>query len=74
MPLLECQNLVVQYDTPTGPRRILDGVTLAINQGQTVGIGNVLLSVGLMAWTLFRLTARQGLGWGLHKGSCDKTQ
>lgn len=38
VPLLECQDLVVEYDTPSGPRRILDGVTLAIRQGQTIGI------------------------------------
>jgi ATP-binding cassette subfamily B protein len=38
VPLLECQDLVVEYDTPQGPRRILDGVTLAITQGQTIGI------------------------------------
>ncbi|MEP6672946.1 MAG: ABC transporter ATP-binding protein [Chthoniobacter sp.] len=38
VPLLECQDLVVEYETPSGPRRILDGVTLAITQGQTVGI------------------------------------
>ena len=38
VPLLECRDLVVEYETPTGPRRILDGVTLAITQGQTVGI------------------------------------
>ncbi|HVF71599.1 MAG TPA: ABC transporter ATP-binding protein [Chthoniobacterales bacterium] len=38
IPLLECQELVVEYKTPQGPRRILDGVTLAIHQGQTIGI------------------------------------
>ena len=38
IPLLECQNLVVEYKMPHGPRRILDGVTLAIHQGQTIGI------------------------------------
>ena len=38
IPLLECQDLVVEYNTPTGKRRILDGVTLAIRQGQTIGI------------------------------------
>jgi ATP-binding cassette subfamily B protein len=38
IPLLECQDLVVEYNTPHGKRRILDGVTLAINQGQTIGI------------------------------------
>ncbi|HEX8490227.1 MAG TPA: ABC transporter ATP-binding protein, partial [Chthoniobacterales bacterium] len=38
IPLLECQDLVVEYATPSGPRRILDGVTLAIRQGQTIGI------------------------------------
>jgi ATP-binding cassette, subfamily B, bacterial len=38
IPLLECQDLVVEYNTPHGRRRILDGVTLAIRQGQTIGI------------------------------------
>ena len=38
VPLLECQDLVVEYNTPHGKRRILDGVTLAIHQGQTIGI------------------------------------
>ena len=38
VPLLECRDLVVEYETPVGPRRILDGVTLAITQGQTIGI------------------------------------
>jgi ATP-binding cassette subfamily B protein len=38
IPLLECQDLVVEYKTPHGKRRILDGVTLAIHQGQTIGI------------------------------------
>ena len=38
IPLLECRDLVVDYATPTGMRRILDGVTLSISQGQTIGI------------------------------------
>ena len=38
VPLLECRDLVVAYDSPDGSRRILDGVTLAITQGQTIGI------------------------------------
>jgi len=38
VPLLECQDLVVNYDTPTGPRRVLDGITLVIRQGETIGI------------------------------------
>ncbi|MEY2562212.1 MAG: ATP-binding cassette, subfamily bacterial [Verrucomicrobiota bacterium] len=38
VPLLECQDLVVNYDSPNGPRRALDGVTLAIRQGETIGI------------------------------------
>jgi ATP-binding cassette subfamily B protein len=38
IPLLECQDLVVEYNTVHGKRRILDGVTLAIRQGQTIGI------------------------------------
>jgi ATP-binding cassette subfamily B protein len=38
VPLLECQDLVVEYNTSHGKRRILDGVTLAIHQGQTIGV------------------------------------
>ena len=39
IPLLECRDLVVEYATPDGPpRRILDGLTLEIRQGQTIGI------------------------------------
>ena len=38
IPLLECRDLVVDYSTPTGPRRVLDGMTLAIRQGETIGI------------------------------------
>ncbi|MEY2496739.1 MAG: ATP-binding cassette, subfamily bacterial [Verrucomicrobiota bacterium] len=38
IPLLECRDLVVDYATPTGIRRILDGVTLSIRQGDTIGI------------------------------------
>jgi ATP-binding cassette subfamily B protein len=38
IPLLECRDLVVDYATPTGTRRILDGVTLSIRQGETIGI------------------------------------
>jgi ATP-binding cassette subfamily B protein len=39
IPLLECQDLVVNYTTPDGAaRRILDGLTLEIRQGQTIGI------------------------------------
>lgn len=38
VPLLECHDLVVEYNTPDGPRKILDGVSLAITQGQTIGV------------------------------------
>ena len=38
VPLLECNDLVVEYKTPEGTRRVLDGVTLAITQGQTIGV------------------------------------
>lgn len=39
IPLLECQDLVVDYATPDGEsRRILNGLTLEIRQGQTIGI------------------------------------
>jgi ATP-binding cassette, subfamily B, bacterial len=39
IPLLECKDLVAEYTTPDGaPRRILNGLTLEIRQGQTIGI------------------------------------
>ena len=39
IPLLECRDLVVNYSTPDGQaRRILNGLTLEIRQGQTIGI------------------------------------
>ncbi|MGI9115553.1 MAG: ABC transporter ATP-binding protein [Chthoniobacterales bacterium] len=39
IPLLECQELVAHYTTPQGEqRRVLDGITLAIRQGQAIGI------------------------------------
>jgi ATP-binding cassette subfamily B protein len=39
IPLLECRDLVVDYATPDGEsRRILNGLTLEIRQGQTIGI------------------------------------
>ena len=39
IPLLECKDLVVDYATPEGgARRILNGLTLEIRQGQTIGI------------------------------------
>jgi ATP-binding cassette, subfamily B, bacterial len=39
IPLLECQDLVANYALPNGEwRRILDGLTLEIRQGQTIGI------------------------------------
>ena len=39
IPLLECRDLVATYTLPGGaPRRILDGLTLQIRRGQTIGI------------------------------------
>lgn len=39
LPLIDCQDLVVSYETSEGgTRRILDGLTLDIRQGQTIGI------------------------------------
>lgn len=39
IPLLECKDLMVEYPTPDGePRRILNGLTMKISQGQTIGI------------------------------------
>jgi ATP-binding cassette, subfamily B, bacterial len=39
LPLLECQDLMLEYTLPDGgSRRILNGLTLKIYQGQTIGI------------------------------------
>lgn len=39
LPLLECRDLVAEYTMPDGAsRRILNGLTLEIRQGQTIGI------------------------------------
>jgi ATP-binding cassette subfamily B protein len=39
VPLLECDRLVVSYPAPDGSsRRILDGVSLSIRHGETIGI------------------------------------
>ncbi len=39
IPLLQCQDLVVEYSTPDGgARRILNGLSLEIRHGQTIGI------------------------------------
>lgn len=39
IPLLECKDLIVDYATPEGKsRRILNGLTMEIRQGQTIGI------------------------------------
>jgi ATP-binding cassette, subfamily B, bacterial len=39
VPLLDCRDLVVEYQDPSaGTRRALDGITLAIAAGQTIGV------------------------------------
>jgi ATP-binding cassette subfamily B protein len=39
IPLLECKDLMVEYVSPDGiGRRILNGLTLEIRQGQTIGV------------------------------------
>jgi ATP-binding cassette subfamily B protein len=38
-PAIEIENLVVDYDTPDGrTKRVLDGISLHINHGETIGI------------------------------------
>lgn len=39
VPLIECEGLVVEYASPDGSRkRALDGVSLSIRHGQTIGV------------------------------------
>src|SRR5205814_3407065 len=37
-PLVETENLVVEYATPAGVKRGLDGVSLALRHGETIGL------------------------------------
>ncbi len=36
--LLEIRDLVIEFDTPTGRRRVVDGVTLELAEGEVLGI------------------------------------
>ena len=37
-PLLDVSDLVVEYDAPTGPVRVVDGVSLRIGRGEVLGL------------------------------------
>jgi oligopeptide/dipeptide ABC transporter ATP-binding protein len=53
-PLLHVNNLTIDFDTPTGPMRIVDGVSLDLHPGETLGLvgesgcGKTLTSLALM--------------------------
>lgn len=56
-PIIECSNLVVEYDTPNGRKRALDGVSIDICHGETIGLAGPS-GCGKTTWlrVLLRLT------------------
>ena len=42
MPLLEIENLVVEFDTATGPFRAVDGISLAVNEREVLAINLIV--------------------------------
>ena len=60
MPILEIQNLVVEFETASGPFRAVDGVSLSVDQREVLAIVgesgsgksvSMLAVMGLLPWT-----------------------
>lgn len=60
MPLLEIENLVVEFQTASGPFRAVDGVSLKVDAGEVLAIVgesgsgksvSMLAAMGLLPWT-----------------------
>jgi dipeptide transport system ATP-binding protein len=60
MALLEIKNLIVEFQTATGPFRAVDGVSLSVNAGEVLAIVgesgsgksvSMLAAMGLLPWT-----------------------
>ena len=69
MPLLEIENLVVEFDTASGPFRAVDGVSLTVDAREVLAIVgesgsgksvSMLAIMGLLPWTA-RVTADKAL-------------
>src|SRR5262245_21190043 len=62
-PLFATRDLVVEYETPTGPKRALDGIDVTIRHGETIGMAGPSGS-GKTTWlrVLLRLTHATGGG------------
>src|SRR5882757_1540210 len=63
-PVFACRNLNIEFDTPNGPHRVLDGVDLAVASGEFVSIVG---QSGTGKSTLLRI-----LG-GLERAGADST-
>src|SRR5688572_30108689 len=60
MALLEIENLVVEFQTASGPFRAVDGVSLKVHEGEVLAIVgesgsgksvSMLAAMGLLPWT-----------------------
>src|SRR4029079_1580933 len=72
MALLEIENLVVEFQTSTGPFRAVDGVSLKVDAGEVLAIVgesgsgksvSMLAAMGLLPWTA-KVTADKMLFYG----------
>ena len=62
MPLLEIRNLVTAFHTPTGRVPAVDGVSLAIDRGKTLGlVGESGCGKSVTAMSVLRLVAAPGV-------------
>ena len=61
MPLLEINNLVTAFQTPAGRVPAVDGVSLAIERGKTLGlVGESGCGKSVTAMSILRLVAAPG--------------
>jgi peptide/nickel transport system ATP-binding protein len=61
-PLLEVRDLVTQFATPAGPLRAVDGVSLSLERGRTLGIvGESGSGKTVLARSLMGLLPREGV-------------
>jgi peptide/nickel transport system ATP-binding protein len=73
-PLLEVRDLVVEYDAPAGPVRVVDGVSFTIGRGEVLGLaGESGSGKSTIAQALIRILAPPAViaGGSVHFGGRD---